>query len=49
MAKFGKFSRRQRRVAGRSVSSRVVYRMPTLPRGVDSLSPEMEPLPLHGH
>lgn len=42
MAKFSKGSRRQRKVAGRSVSSRVVYRMPKMPRSVEPLTPEME-------
>lgn len=42
MAKSSKFSRRQRKIAGRSVSSRVVYRMPKMPRSVEALSPEVE-------
>src|SRR5690554_1560227 len=42
MVKSSKFSRRQRKVAGRSVGSRVVYRMPKMPGSVPSLSPEVE-------
>lgn len=42
MAKSSKFSRRQRKIAGRSVSSRVVYRMPKMPRSVEPLTPEVE-------
>ncbi|MCO5216921.1 MAG: integrase core domain-containing protein [Thermomicrobiales bacterium] len=42
MAKSSKFSRRQRKLAGRSVSSRTRYRMPKMPRSVDALPPEVE-------
>ena len=42
MVKSSKFSRRQRTIAGRSVSSHVVYRMPKMPRSVDPLRPEVE-------
>lgn len=42
MAKSSKFSRRQRTVAGRSVSSRVVYLMPKMPRSVEPPTPEVE-------
>ena len=42
MAKSSKFSRRQRKIAGRSVSHRVEYRTPKLPRSVESLTPEVE-------
>lgn len=42
MAKSSKFSRRQQKLAGRSVSGRVVYRMPRMPRSVEPLTPEVE-------
>ena len=42
MAKSSKFSRRQRKMAGRSVSSRTHYRMPKVPSKVESLTPEVE-------
>lgn len=42
MAKSSKVSRRQRKIAGRSVSSRVVYRLPNMPRSIEPLSFEVE-------
>lgn len=42
MAKSSKFSRRQRKIAGRSVSRSVQYLMPKMPRSVDALPLEVE-------
>lgn len=42
MSKSSKFSRRQRNIAGRSVSSRVVYRLPKMPRSVEPPTAEVE-------
>ena len=42
MAKSSKVSRRQRKIAGRSVSRRVVYRLPKMPRSVEPRCPEVE-------
>lgn len=42
MAKSSNFSRRQRKIAGRSVSSRTFFRMPKMPRSVEPLPPEIE-------
>lgn len=42
MAKFSKFSRRQRKIACRKVGSCMHYRMPRMPRRVEPLSVEVE-------